>query len=138
MKRIAFALAILAMLAIGQAQSAQNFYAFTDRAFERLVAYDINCQEFGLDGSAFPFSRCGFINDDLTDLNKSIVDSVSTAGGLTRIVDWEVLLPGAGIRQWQAGYGTGRKQTLMYVVNYIESDSTPDVSIVWFAAQLYQ
>jgi hypothetical protein len=117
-------------LAFGALAHAQSFSSVTDAMFDDLYADTFDCGELGFDERPYAFSRCGFINDNMVDVNKRIVVRHMEGIGLRETSPWSSTRDGNTryhLIRFEAGSGP-----LYYSIIYTEINSNS--SFVWVTA----
>lgn len=127
-RSLVLTLVVALTLGVLSTAHAQSFEAFTGPLFEDLWADDFDCVEFGLaDADLY---RCGLIDDNLVDTNKSIIARHVNRWGMTVAIPWRANYLENGTLNHQ--YGAVGGNGWSYVISYVELDA--DKSFVWVAA----
>lgn len=119
---VALLFAVLFMLAMRPAQ-AQNYSTFINNMFQDLYAEPVSCAALGLDERPYDFSTCGWIDDNLVDTNKRIIEHNIREHGYTIVNNWKRDGQIHQIGYMKAGVNA------VFIVNYGELG--PVDSIVW-------
>lgn len=117
---------LLAVVALGFAQ-AQNTAVFAQNLFRSLEAEAVSCSALGFDERDYDFNQCGFISDNLVDVNKRIVERHVREAGLVVVLPWKQDWAG-GFRTHTLGFGNMTTMAT-YVLNYVEIGTNQ--SFVW-------